>query len=232
MIENFSWFTNTDLGENSLKLHEIAQTFKNSTFVDLGVRQGSSSGLLCDKSTEYNNQIYGIDLDFTLLNKTFIDGENYVMIEGDSSTIGKRWDKGGVDLLFVDTLHVKEQVLSELYFWIDHMNTNSYIVFHDSHWPEKMAENIGGKQWDRVDDAIIEFFNLKKLENKNTPYITVECYPESWGMTFVKIKKKINFKKNIENWSEVFQKRNELISNYWNTSNVGNKIIELELKND
>jgi hypothetical protein len=80
-----------------------------------------------------------------------------------------------------------------------------------------------------VDQAIVEFFNLKTLENKNNAFIQVSCYPESWGMTFVKIKKKIDFKKNITDWNEVFQKRNELISNFWNPSNVGDKMIELEL---
>ena len=43
------------------------------------------------------------------------------------------------------------------------------------------------------------------------------------------MKKKINFKKNIADWNEVLQKRNELISNFWNPSNVGDKMIELEL---
>jgi hypothetical protein len=226
---DFTWFKNTDLGINSLRLHEVAQTFKDSTFVDLGVRQGSSSGLLCDKSKENNNHIFGVDLDFSLLKTDVVADQNYEMIEGDSATIGKNWNKGGVDLLFVDTLHVKEQVLCELYYWIDHMNPGSYVVFHDSHWPEGMQENIGGKSWDRVDQAIVEFFNLKTLENKNNAFIQVSCYPESWGMTFVKIKKKINFKKNIPDWNEVFQKRNELISNFWNSSNAEDKMIELEL---
>lgn len=226
---DFNWVKNTDLGINSIELHKISQTFKDSTFVDLGVREGASSSILCDKSKENNNKIFGVDLDFSILKKDLFKNQNYKTIEGDTSTIGKNWSGGGIDILFVDTLHVKEQVLCELYFWIEHMNTNSYIVFHDSHWPDGMQENIGGKSWGRVDDAIVEFFNLKTLENKTTANIQVTCHPESWGMTFIKIKKKNTFKKNIKNWDQIFQKRNELISNFWNSSNIGSKIIELTL---
>ena len=60
---DYSWYKNTDLGENSVRLHELSQTYKNSIFVDLGVRAGASSGLLCDQSKQLNNKIYGIDID-------------------------------------------------------------------------------------------------------------------------------------------------------------------------
>lgn len=226
---NYSWYDNTDLGVNSRKLHELAQSFSNSIFVDLGVREGASSGLLSDRSKELNNKIYGIDIDFGLLKHELVANQNYEIIEGDSSTIGRDFViENGVDILFIDTLHVKEQVLCELYYWIDKMNENSYVVFHDSHWPKDMRENIGEIQWDRVDDAIKEFFDLNELKNKNTKNLEVICYPESYGMTFIKIKKKIDFKKNVKNWKYVFEKRNELLSFFWNDHNVGNKIIDLE----
>lgn len=230
---DYSWYKNTDLGENSVRLHELSQTYKNSIFVDLGVREGASSGILCDQSKELNNKIYGIDMDFSLLKTDLVKNQNYEIISGDSSTIGRDFEiKEGVDILFVDTLHVKEQVLCELYYWIDKMNNNSYIVFHDSHWVESMRENVGGLDWDRVDDAIIEFFNLKELKNQKNTNIEVTCYPDSYGMTFIKIKKKVDFKKNVKNWKEVFEKRNQLLSFFWNKDNVGDKVIDLEISLD
>lgn len=226
---DFTWYKNTDLGENSVRLHELSQTFSDSIFVDLGVREGASSGILCDRSKELNNKIYGVDIDFSLLKTHLINDQNYEIIVGDSSTIGRDFEiEKGVDILFVDTLHVKEQVLCELYYWIDKMNQNSYVVFHDSHWPESMRENIGGLDWDRVDVAITEFFNLKELKNQKNTNIEVTCYPESYGMTFIKIKKKVDFKKNVKNWKEVFEKRNKLLSFFWNKDNVGDKVIDLE----
>lgn len=226
---DLTWCKESDLGENSQKLYEISQSFSNSVFVDLGVRSGVSSHILCYNSKKLNNTIYGIDTDFSLLRKELFYNKNYKIIEGDSSTIGRDLNmKFGVDLLFVDTLHVEDQVLCELYHWIDKMNENSYIVFHDSHWPKDMRENVGGLDWGRVDDAIIKFFNLKELKNQKNDNFEVICYPESYGMTFIKIIKKIDFKNNIKNWQSVFKKRNKLLSFFWNKSNIEGKIIDLE----
>jgi hypothetical protein len=230
---DYSWYKNTDLGENIVKLHEISQTFSDSIFVDLGVREGASSGILCDRSKELNNKIYGVDIDFSLLKSNLVEGQNYEIIKGDSSTIGRDFEiPEGVDILFVDTLHVKEQVLCELYYWIDKMNKNSYVIFHDSHWPSGMKENINGIIWERVDAAIIEFFGLDELKSQKNKYIEVTCCPESYGMTFVKIKNKKKFKENIKDWNSVFKSRNKLISCYWNSNNIKDKIIDLELSLD
>ena len=46
------------------------------------------------------------------------------------------------------------------------------------------------------------------------------------------IKNKVDFKNNIKNWNAVFESRNKLISYYWNSGNVGNKIIDLEISLD
>lgn len=226
---DITWCIESDLGENSHKLHEISQSFSNSVFVDLGVRYGVSSHILCDNSKKLNNLIYGIDTDFSLLKRELFYDQNYKMIEGDSSTIGRDINiQSGVDILFVDTLHVEEQVLCELYYWIDKMNENSYIIFHDSHWPKNMRENIGGLDWDRVEGAITKFFNLKELKNQKSDIIEVTCYPESYGMTFIKIIKKIDFKNNIKNWEKIFEKRNQLLSFFWNEDNINDKIIDLK----
>jgi hypothetical protein len=229
---DYSPYEKTDLGKNCVKLHEISQSFSDSVFVDLGVREGYSSGLLSDNSKELNNKVYGVDITFDLLKNHLIENQNYYVIEGDSSTIGRDWKFENVDILFVDTLHVKEQVLCELYYWIDKMNEGSYVVFHDSHWPSDMRENIGGLSWDRVDDAIVQFFGLDELKDQKNKYIEVTCYPESYGMTFIKIKKKKDFKKNVKNWKEVFESRNKLISCFWNPNNIGNKVIDLEISLD
>lgn len=229
---DFSTYIKTDLGKNCIELHKISQSFSNSIFVDLGVREGYSSALLSDNSTELNNKIYGVDVNFDLLKVDLVDKQNYLTIEGDSSTVGREWKFENIDILFVDTLHVKEQVLCELYYWIDKMNENSYIIFHDSHWPQDMRENICGIIWDRVDDAIVEFFGLSELKNQKNKYIEISCFPESYGMTFVKINKKQDFKKNIKNWETIFKNRNKLISYFWNENNIKDKIIDLEISLD
>ena len=51
----------------------------------------------------------------------------------DSVTLGKNWDEDPFDIVFIDTIHTREQVLAEMYFWIEHLKEGGYLVFHDTH---------------------------------------------------------------------------------------------------
>lgn len=223
-------FYNTDLGINSKHLYDIVNLQKNSIFVDLGVRVGVSSEIMLSNSEKNNNRVYGIDVDFSLIDKNILNNKNYTPILGDSVTVGKEWNNfNKVKILFVDTFHIKEQVLCELYYWFNHMDNDSYIVFHDSHWPEGKHDFYGGIIWDRVEEAIKEYFKLYELENISRDDIDVKCYPESHGMTFIHIKNKNNFKQNSINWNYVFERRNKLISMFWNEENISNVKLELNI---
>lgn len=224
----------SDLGKNANILHDHISGKKDSVFVDLGVRDGFSSAILSLNSKKNRNKIYGVDVTFTNFKSDFVAGENYLQLEGDSSTIGKYVDiedLNSIDTLFVDSLHVREQVLCELYYWVPRLKKGGTIVFHDSHWPEGKQDQSGGKNWNRVDEAIKDFFGLDTLEDYEDDIIKVSCYPSSWGMTFVTIKSD-TFENKVENWKQVFDTRNELISIFWNEENVGDRTIELEMTNE
>jgi cephalosporin hydroxylase len=226
--------TASDLGQNVVRLNELISTKENSVFVDIGVRGGMSSGVMGINSKERGNKVYGVDVSWDNLNHGMIQNADYYQLTGDSSTIGKYAeleDLNGVSVLFIDSLHVKEQVLCELFYWVPRLKKGSTVVFHDSHWADGQHVVINGKSWPRVDEAIREFFGLTTLEDYEDDNIKVECYPESYGMTFVTLKK---FNKGIKrptsvDWETTFQQRNELISQYWNEGNVGDRTIELEM---
>lgn len=224
-------FLNTDIGINGEYLHNIVKKYKNSLFVDLGVREGVSSAILSVNSIKNNNKIYGVDITDRFLKSTSnqfiidntLNNSNYSLILGDSSTVGKNWDTNKkVDILFVDTFHIKEFVLTELYFWYNHLNENSHIVFHDSCWPMGKCDRYGGVDWGRVEIGIQEFFNLPDIkewypENQSGLYykdsnIEVTRYTQSWGMTFVKLKNKLDYKKNIGDWEKIINSRNYIVS--------------------
>jgi hypothetical protein len=90
-----------------------------------------------------------------------------------------------------------------------------------------MRDTYGGIQWGRVEEGIMEFFGIDSLTYEDE-FIKVENYPESYGMTFVTIKKRKDYTKS-ENWEEVFQNRNNLISMFWNENNIGEIEIELTI---
>ena len=158
------------------------------------------------------------------------------MIEGDSSSVGKYWDTseyGKVKLLFVDSIHVAAQVATELYHWYPHMEDDSWIVFHDTNWPEGMHDltwhpkvQESGIKWDRPEIAVGLFFDITDLFDQyrnqgfryEDEFIRVRHRPESWGLTSVHIKKKKDYASNIdaEDWNKIFEDRNEVISYFKN----------------
>ena len=240
-LQNFINEPHCDLGENSWILLNLVKTMNNARFMDLGVRFGPSSAILSYESKERNNQVCGCDLMFDGFNRMgarFVN-ENYLCYQADSVTLGKNWDEDPFDIIFVDTLHFKEQVLSELYFWSKHIKKDGYFIFHDSHWEPGSAETHGGIEYGRVEEAIMEFFMLDKLVDFEDKNLNVKCYPESYGMTFVQIKNLSFFdkcKKNIK-WDDVFSARNTVNNLHFNRENINFSdwgkdidLIENELK--
>ena len=224
--------SNSDLGENAYKMAEFLTDKRDAIFVDIGVRDGYSSGILAIGAAERNNTIYGIDVNFNTFRSELVDSDRYYQLEGDSSTIGKYAeidDLNSVDFLFIDSLHTREQVLCEMYYWVPRMTEGSTVAFHDSHWPEGKRDKAGGREWNRVDEAIREFFGLDKLEDVDTDEFSVRCHPASWGMTFVTMNNPKVFKNHVSDWEAVFQIRNELIACFWDKNSVGNRTIELEM---
>jgi hypothetical protein len=142
----------------------------------------------------------------------------------DSVTLGKDWDEDPFDIIFVDTIHTREQVLAELYFWTNHLKEGGYLIFHDSHWTGP-GDTIGDKKWERVDVAITDFFNLPKSVREIDVYedddVIVEHHEPSFGMTFVKVKTLdaiARFKEGID-WDKVFEDRNFLNNVHFNPDN-------------
>lgn len=229
----------TEFGQvSSKRMYEEASKVKDGTLVELGVYMGASSRLLSANCIKDNNRVYGIDpVPYFRSNNP-----NYTYLKEDSVAVGKEWDKGPVDLVLFDSVHVKEQVLCELYYWWDLLKEGGTAIFHDTSWKGyvhkeghpcagKLTGNTalgydtyGGINWDTPDKAVDDFFGV----SLNTPYrdvtndkffklfeddfIKVETNYGSLGMTFVKKKKHKCYKGNIPNWEKVLEKQKLLLS--------------------
>lgn len=226
-LKNFINEPHCDLGSNAWILADLVRTFKNARFIDLGVRLGASSAIMSIETEKNNNQVCGCDLMFDGFEKNgarFVNS-NYMCYQADSVTLGKNWDEDPFDIIFVDTIHTREQVLAELYFWSNHIEKDGYFIFHDSHWEKEGGDVIGGVEWKRVDEAITDFFNLPtnvmKMDTYENENIYLRHYPGSYGMTFIQVKTLdsiAKFKKNVD-WNEVFQIRNNLNDLHFNRLN-------------
>lgn len=225
--ETLELISKGDLGNNSYELHKVISQYSNSIFVDLGVRTGESSTVMLIDSTEKQNKVFGVDVEFSRLEAEVNIHPNYTKLLGDSSTLGKNW-KDKIEGLFVDTIHVKEQVMCELYFWYPHIKEGGFITFHDSNWPGGKYDFIGGENWPRVEEGIYNFFGINTL-NYEDEFITVKNYPESYGMTFVTIKKKKDYISLFNDWEYIFERRNKLLTNFFNENTKFGGELELEL---
>lgn len=217
-----------DLGVSGYPLYDALSAYKNSTIVELGTYVGESTQLFLLDAERLNNTVNTVDVSFNYLPNHIKSSSRLRLIQGDSVTVGQRWMEP-VDVLFVDTFHIAQQVLCELYYWYPHMNEGGLIAFHDTNWPLDKHDMYGGIKWPRPEEAIKEFFGISSL-NYEDDFIKVVNYPEGWGLTLVWIKKKADYKVSFDRWKEVFEDRNHLISLFWKEANKGDVIIDLTLQ--
>lgn len=217
----------SDLGVSGYPLYDAISNYKNSTIVELGTHRGESTQVFLLDAEQQNNTVFGVDVHFRSTPDFLKENDRLHLILGDSSTVGKYWDKP-VDVLFVDTFHIKQQVLSELYFWYPHVREGGLISFHDTNWPSDKHDRYGDIDWPRPEEAVKDFFNIPSL-NYEDEFIHSINYPEKHGLTNIKIKKKKNYISEYKKWSEVFSGRNHLISLFWNEDNKNDVKIDLIL---
>jgi predicted O-methyltransferase YrrM len=225
MIEQF---TQSDLGENVKHLYALTSKIKNGIIVDCGIRHGVSTQIMLIDSEKNKNTVYGIEVDpqFSNLDESIKTNPQFKFILGESSTVGKNWDKS-IDGLFIDTVHVKEQVMIELLYWYPHIKEGGFIGFHDTGWVGDHHDTHGNVIWDRVDDGLRAFFGIDNL-NYEDAFIKSSHYPESWGMTFIEIKKKKDYVSKIH-WEEIFKARNYLIGWQWKDKDMKDCLIEYNM---
>jgi len=73
-----------------------------------------------------------------LENAGYYDTTRYTQIHGDSKEVGKNWDKGKVNLVFIDGLHNYEQCTADILEWLPHIVEGGIIAAHDYAlpWPQ------------------------------------------------------------------------------------------------
>lgn len=229
-----------EFGPTSTKrFYDEIRKIKDGILVELGVYLGASSRLMISNCKEDNNQVIGID-PIPYFNSP---NSNYKYIQEDSVQMGKVWDCKA-DLVLFDSVHAKEQVLCELFYWWDHIKKGGLAVFHDTSWEGyvhkeghscagKLTGNTGlgydtygGIDWETPDKAVEEFFGivlntperdiskdefLLVYEDEN---IKVETNYACLGMTLIQKKTDVEYKDNIQNWEEVFDRQKILLSHF------------------
>ena len=212
---NLESLYNSELGVNVNQLWDHVKRYENSLFVELGSSPGTSATVMLIDSQVKNNNVVAIDTELRWLPAHLMQNRRYEPIKGDSSSVGKIWDRVQIAGLFVDTIHAKEQVLCEIKFWYPHVKEGGFIAFHDTHWADDHFDVYNGVQYEKPEKAVIEYFGIDESLNHEDEFIKVSSYPESFGMTFVEIKKKKDYESNVKDWDAVFKVRDELTKFCW-----------------
>lgn len=61
----------------------------------------------------------------------FLEDPRYEQLHGDSAETGKSWDRGSVDMVFVDASHSYEACKGDALAWLPHIKEKGIIAFHD-----------------------------------------------------------------------------------------------------
>jgi len=100
-----------------------------------------------------------LDLERRNLEGMGMGEERYKQIHGDSAEVGEHWDRGLVDLVFIDGDHTYQQVKKDIQMWLPHIVEGGIICGHDYGW-EKWP---GVKQ--AFDEEMAEFERISLTDH-------------------------------------------------------------------
>ena len=206
----------SDLGDrNTHALETLASQYRDTRYVDLGVRFGYSSEALLKGSEGRRVFVHGFDIDGSRLPDHLRLNPRYEFSSADSVTAGLMWNPArSVSILFIDTIHVKEMVLAELLAWFPHLAPGATIVLHDTHWAPEKFEDFAGRKWERPEAAVLEFFGLAELCDFENEDLAITCLPESNGMTFVRVREPSSFSNGVHDWETVLKRHREVLEHF------------------
>jgi len=102
--------------------------------VEIGTCRGGSAVLLGLSNPENSDRVYSIDIVQEPRAKGLVEqfGLKCNLIEAHSSVYGRSWNKGLIDLLFIDGNHMEENVYNDMCAWAPFIRTGGYMLMHDS----------------------------------------------------------------------------------------------------
>lgn len=155
-----------------LKLHSIVKKLNPCVVVEIGTNRGNSTKTILHAMHNTSSKLFSIDIaDF----KNSGSGENFNFIQSDSLDLNHIKKKipleKGIDLIYIDGLHTKNQVLNEISLYYKYVKSNGYILLDDiDHYPYSKNQRKDNLYMEKVRKEIntlvrnIFYNNFDKLE--------------------------------------------------------------------
>lgn len=131
-ISNHIWSSEKEVGEFLVSLSDLT---KSKSFIEVGTFKGLTSCYLIDYFKRINGKFYSIDItDYRdeSVKKYFEENKDAAkFINNDSLKELKNFEKGSIDIIFLDSYHTLEQVRAEFTLSTEILKPNGYICIHD-----------------------------------------------------------------------------------------------------
>lgn len=97
-------------------------------------KHGKSAKIYCVDTWRNENIEFAKDVDVYqhFLDNTVQFRDDITTLRGRSEEVGAAWDRGPIDVLFVDGDHSFEGVTADIRAWVPRVKTGGLLLFHDS----------------------------------------------------------------------------------------------------
>lgn len=145
LVEAFGFLK---LDEAQLLMDTADMMLAGSVVVNVGAGVGTSALAILEQRPDLAPTFYTVDIRDDDNPFGSLIGEQHafqnakmerllpVQIKGDSSSVGKAWDKGEIDFLIIDADHTRAGLMKDIRAWLPHLSVGGYVAFHDYTFPK------------------------------------------------------------------------------------------------
>jgi len=159
-----------------MHMYRIAKELTNPIILELGTAKGCSTTIFLQACEESNGQLVSVDIrDYSDISNS----SRWRFVQSDSTDIDFILSKAphlknGIDILYIDSRHVKSHVEKELTGWYPFMNKGAHIFFDDvdSH-PYRKGQRKDKFRSEFGLDEIREYIEAFFYSNENDLYLDI-----------------------------------------------------------
>ena len=179
----FIYRNDGDMRSHEFLLYSLVRGIKPSRVLEIGVRSGVSTfamtQAISDGQIDCDYHVCDLDPACLCLSPQLpIDVTFHIESSDDSAT---DWDKS-LDLLMIDGCHEFSQVYKDFTNYIPYVNSNGFVLFHDTYPPTEEDKNPNAC-WDAY--KILDVLDGIQRASSSLEFVTL---PYSYGLTIARVK--------------------------------------------